>query len=114
MADLYLVRITAAALADLDDIAAYRAQVRDLDEAIAWIGELQAHAQRLDRFPLRGPVPKELAATGRMDIRQTMLGSCRIFYQVRRREVAVFMFVDGRRDIPTLLDRRIADPEALD
>lgn len=107
MADRYAVRLTHAALADLDAIGDHLAQHRGLDEAEALIERLRAHVRLLERFPFRGPVPKELEDVGREDIRQTVLGRHRIFYRVGDSEVFVFMFIDGRRDVDALLAARM-------
>ena len=111
MAASHRVRLTASAITDLRGLAAYRAEQRGWDEADAWIERLRAHAKGLDRFPMRGPVPKELETTGRTDIRQTMLARCRIFYRVADADVAVFMFVDGVRNIELLLRGRLRAPD---
>lgn len=107
MADLFDVSLTPAALADLADIGDHIAELRGLDEAEALIDRLRALTTGLARSPLRGPVPKEIAESGRTDIRQTMLGRFRIFYKVDGSEVSVFMFADGRRDIDALLELRL-------
>ena len=110
MAARYRVRLTEAALADLRAIAEYRAERRGWDDADEWIGRLREHVRALDQFPLRGAVPKELAATGATEIRQTVLSRCRIFYRVADEDVAVFMFVDGVRNIALLLRERLKSP----
>lgn len=105
------VRLTRPALADLAEIGDYFAQLRGLDDAEALIGDLRDHIARLDHFPLRGPVPKELRRTGRTDVRQTLMGRYRIFYIVNENEVAVFMITDGRRNIDAVLDIRLLAPD---
>lgn len=107
MAERFIVRLTRTAFSDLDEIADHMAQLRGLDAADALLDRLREHTNRLDRFPLRGPVPKELDGTGRSDIRQTATGPYRIFYKVADDSVSVFMIVDGRRDIETLLTARL-------
>lgn len=107
MVEHYQVRLTRAALTDLDGIGDYLAQARGLDEAQAVVDRLREHVRHLDRLPSRGPVPKELDGTGRSDIRQTMLGPHRIFYKIDGANVSVFMFADGRRDIDALLTDRL-------
>lgn len=111
MADRFRIRFTRPALADLTEIAGYHAEMRGLDDAEVLVDGLSEHVARLDRFPLRGPVPKELHGTGRTDVRQTVLGPHRIFYIVRDQEVAVFMVADDRRDIAALLDARLLAPD---
>ena len=56
-------------------------------------------------------MPRELELTGREDIRQTLLKQFRIFYRIEGSDLAVFMFVDGRRDIEKLLNQRLTTPE---
>lgn len=109
MADSFKVRLTRAALADLDEIGDHMAQLRGLDETETLLAHLYEHAGRLAQFPLRGPVPKELDGIGRTDVRQTAFDSYRIFYKVGDAVVNIFMVVDGRRDIDTLLTARLID-----
>ena len=109
MAEPYRVSLTRSAFDDLDMIGDYAAQARGLDDANDLVERLRQHVLRLDLFPYRGPIPKELESLGRSDVRQTVLGTYRIFYRILEQDIFVFMFVDGRRDIDTLLVARLRD-----
>lgn len=60
----------------------------------------------LETFPLRGAIPKELEAFGLKRYRQVVLPPYRVLYRVVAARVFVVLIVDGRRDLPTLFERR--------
>jgi toxin ParE1/3/4 len=105
------VRLSPDAVEDLADIygwiaandgAARAAHVQD--RILAAIGALSQH-------PERGAHPKELAALGVRDFRQTYFKPYRIVYRVENRSVDVYLVADGRRDMQTLLARRLLGGE---
>lgn len=94
--------------------------VRDLEEIVDWIARHDgpARAQRvleriraavdaLARFPGRGPHPPELLALGMREYRETLFKPCRIVYQVDGARVFILLIADGRRDMQSLLARRL-------
>ena len=82
----YEVLLTADAVADLEEIA-------------GWIGEA--------RFPERGAYPRELLALGIRDYRETFFKPYRIIYRIEAKRVYVYLIADGRRDMQSLLARRL-------
>jgi len=93
---------------------------RDLEELHDYIAEHDAPgkgAEILDRIeetlekvsvlPERGAYPKELLALGIRDYRQVFFKPYRIIYRVIERRVYVYLIVDGRRDMQSLLTRRL-------
>ena len=61
----------------------------------------------LSTFPERGSHPKELLALGVRDYRQIFFKPYRLIYRIVERRVYVFLIVDGRRDMQSLLARRL-------
>lgn len=94
--------------------------VRDLDEIVDWIARhdapakaghvldrIEATIEALEKFPERGTYPGELLALGVRDYRETFFKPYRIVYRVAGRCVYVYLIADGRRDMQTLLTRRL-------
>lgn len=103
----FKVELSISAEADLDAIHAYVAANRTVDQADQLIGNLLDKAATLATFALRGPVPSELAALGAHNYHQLSMSPYRIFYEVIGTVVLISLIVDGRRDLPELLARRL-------
>ena len=63
----------------------------------------------LSEFPARGIYPKELLKIGIREYREIFFKPYRIIYRVMDTKVYVLLMVDGRRDLQTLLQRRLFD-----
>lgn len=61
----------------------------------------------LTRFPEKGSYPKEILALGIKEYRQTASKPYRAIHRVFGRQVVVYMMVDGRRDLQSVLARRL-------
>lgn len=61
----------------------------------------------LAQFPGRGSYPKELVALGIKDYRQTAFKPYRVIYRVLGTRVVIYLIADGRRDMPSVLARRL-------
>ncbi|HUH85390.1 MAG TPA: type II toxin-antitoxin system RelE/ParE family toxin [Stellaceae bacterium] len=61
----------------------------------------------LSMSPERGNVPKELRAIGISEFRELHSGPYRAIYRTFGRRVVVYCVVDGRRDMESLLRRRL-------
>jgi len=103
----YEVRLTRGAEADLEAIYDHMAGHRGADEAEALLARLLAKLGTLERFPLRGSVPKELAPLGIREFRQILLPPYRLIYRIVGKAVFVALIADGRRDMQALLARRL-------
>jgi toxin ParE1/3/4 len=103
----YTVRLTEQALLDLDDIADYIA-VHDTPEKAEHVARRIGEAfASLAHLPNRGPHPRELLDVGNRAFREVHFKPYRIIYRVYERQVVVFIVADGRRDMRTLLSRRL-------
>jgi toxin ParE1/3/4 len=77
--------------------------VQDLEE----IDRIEGTIAGLGIFPERGAYPRELLALGIRDYRETFFKPYRIIYRVQGARVYVYVIADGRRDMQSLLARRL-------
>jgi toxin ParE1/3/4 len=63
--------------------------------------------ENLTTFPERGSQPKELRLLGIKEYRQAFFKPYRIIYRAIDEQVVVYVIADGRRDMQTLLSRRL-------
>ncbi len=64
-------------------------------------------AASLAAFPERGSYPKELLQLGIREYRQAHFKPYRLIYRVIGKQVFIYLIADGRRDMQTLLTRRM-------
>ena len=101
------VRLTPDALADLEDIFDWIAVHDSPAKAAHVIERIETAVAALDHHPARGPQPRELLALGIREYRETFFKPYRIIYRVEGKRVYVYLIADGRRDMQTLLARRL-------
>lgn len=106
-ATISLTRGAERDLAEICDYVARRDSPRRADGVLRQIG---AAIERLALFPDRGSFPKELLALGIREYRQVFFKPYRIIYHVAGAAVTVVVIVDGRRDMESLLARRLLSP----
>jgi len=58
-------------------------------------------------LPARGSYPRDLLDLGIKEYRQVFFKPYRLIYRVVARDVVVFVIADGRRDMQSLLARRL-------
>jgi toxin ParE1/3/4 len=61
----------------------------------------------LARLPGRGSYPRELLALGIREYREAFFKPYRVIYRTVGSKVYVYLIADGRRDMQTLLLRRL-------
>jgi toxin ParE1/3/4 len=103
----YAVELTQGAENDLEAIHAWLAEHRSPDDADTLLDCFVEAIDTLERFPQRGSVPQELEALGIREFRQLLLAPYRLIYRVAADTVYVLVIADGRRDMQTLLERRL-------
>lgn len=101
------VLLTAGAEQDLEAIHEYIADYDSVAHAEHVLDRLLAVVESLSRFPERGGHPKELSAVGIREYRQTSFKPYRVIYRVEGTRVIVYVIADGRRDMQSLLARRL-------
>jgi toxin ParE1/3/4 len=70
-------------------------------------GSIDENRGSPSRFPERSSYPKELATLGIREYRQTLFRPYRMIYRVTGRRVVIYLIADGRRDMQSLLARRL-------
>jgi toxin ParE1/3/4 len=101
------VWLTEDAHRDLEEIFDYIEEHDVPGKADYVIGRIGAVVESLSTFPDRGSHPKELLALGVREYRQVFFKPYRVIYRVTGVRVYVYLIADGRRDMQTLLARRL-------
>lgn len=103
----FQVLLTQGAEQDLESIVDYIAEFDCIANANYVLDQLQEVLERLSTHPERGNYPKELVALGIKEYRQTAFKPYRIIYRVTGDQVIVYLIADGRRDMQSVLARRL-------
>jgi len=103
----YEVVLTGDAQRDLEDIYHYIAE-HDLPvNADHVLDRLLQATEALTTSPDRGSCPTELRPLGISEYRQVFFKPYRLIYRVHAQQVVVYVVADGRRDMQSLLARRL-------
>lgn len=105
----FQVSLTEDAARDLEEIFDYIAEHDDPSKADHVLDRIEEAVESLATFPERGSHPKELLSLGIREYRQTFLKPYRVIYRIVGQSVYVYLIVDGRRDMQTLLTRRLLE-----
>lgn len=103
----YRVLLTRSAERDLEEIYDYIAESDTQGNADLVLKKLLEVAETLAALPERGSYPKELLVLGIREYRQAHFKPYRLIYRVIGKQVLIYMIADGRRDMQTLLSRRM-------
>jgi len=103
----FRVFLTRDAERDLVELYDYIAEHDTPVKADHVLERIEQVLQQLAELPQRGTHPKELIALGIRDFREVFFKPYRILYRVVDDAVFVMLIVDGRRDMQTLLQRRL-------
>jgi len=103
----FQVNILEQAEHDLLDIYYYVAKHDNEEKALGLLNKLEESCLSLDNMPERGVVPQELSQIGVLDYLQIVCFSYRILYQIDNDQVFIYAVLDGRRDMPQLLEQRL-------
>ena len=101
------VLLTTGAQKDLDEIADYIAENDSPGNAGRVLDQIEQTVIGLAEFPERGSHPKELLELGIREYRQVFFKPYRLIYRVTGSRVYVHVIADGRRDMQSLLARRL-------
>ena len=101
------VLLTEGAELDLEAIHDYISEFDCVANANYVLDELMNIVESLSRFPERGSYPKELVSLGIKEYRQTFFKPYRVIYRVTGSQVIIYLIADGRRDMQTVLARRL-------
>jgi toxin ParE1/3/4 len=103
----FAVLLTEGAERDLEGIHDYIAEFDSPSSADYVLKQLMKAGESLAAFPERGSHPKELLALGIREYRQVFFKPYRLIYRIVERNVYIYLIVDGRRDMQSLLARRL-------
>ena len=103
----FKVLLTNDAARDLEELYDYIALHDSTRNANYVLEQIDKAFSKLSEFPERGAYPKELLAIGIREYREIFFKPYRIIYRVMNKNVYVLLVVDGRRDMQSLLQRRL-------
>ena len=105
----FTVLLTNDAARDLNELYDYIAVHDSRRKADYVLEQIEKTFSTLSEFPERGVYPKELLKLGIREYREIFFKPYRIIYRVMDKNVYVLLIVDGRRDMQSLLQRRLLD-----
>jgi toxin ParE1/3/4 len=103
----YQVLVTEDARRDIEELHNHIARFDSLAKADHVLDRLVEVAESLTTSPERGSFPKELLALGIREYRQVFFKPFRVIYRVTGHSVLIYLIADGRRNMHTLLARRL-------
>ena len=103
----YQVLISEEAEKDLEGIFLYVAQNDSPEKAFRLLDKLEQTCAKLESFPDRGHVPKELDRIAITRYLEIYYKPYRIIYEIINNQVFVLCIIDGHRDIESVLTHRL-------
>lgn len=103
----YDILLTDDASNDLEDIIDYISTYDSPQNADYVLNQLEEQILNLEELPDRGSHPKELSSLGIKEYREVYYKPYRIIYRVFADKLYVYLIADGRRDMRTLLEKRL-------
>jgi toxin ParE1/3/4 len=103
----WVVLLTEQAERDLEDISSYIAERDGPARSDRVLAALERTVAALAQFPERGNTPKELRALGIAEYREAHHKPYRVIYRIFGKRVVVYCILDGRRDLQSILQRRL-------
>lgn len=92
---------------DLEAIHDYISEYDSVATADYVLDALMAVVESLSKSPERGSYPKELVSLGIKEYRQVFFKPYRMIYRVTGSQVIIYLIADGRRDMQSVLARRL-------
>lgn len=105
----FVVLLTDDAVRDLDELYEYIALHDTPGKADYVTDQIGNVFSSLAEFPDRGAYPRELLTLGMREYREIFFKPYRIIYRVLEQKVYILLVADGRRDMQTLLQRRLLE-----
>jgi toxin ParE1/3/4 len=104
---VYEVSLTRDAERDLEEIYVYVAEHDSRANADHILDRLIKATEALTTSPDRGAYVNELRSLGISEYRQVFFKPYRLIYRVHSKQVIIYVISDGRRDMGSLLTRRL-------
>jgi toxin ParE1/3/4 len=105
----FKVLLTEGAEQDLESIYDYIAEYDCVANANHLLDQLMEIVESLSHYPERGSYPKELVALGIKEYRQALFKPYRAIYRITGKQVIIYLIADGRRDMQSVLARRLLE-----
>jgi len=99
--------ILASAEQDIKELRVYFIKQFSISTWQDTLGNLKKSIRVLSDFPYSGAIPEEFERLNISQYRQIISGMNRIIYEVRQDILYIHIIVDARRDLKTLLIRRL-------
>ena len=106
-ANSHQIRISTVAAKDILEIYDYVVEFDSETNADRLVAKIKASIDTLANFPERGSVPSDLIDIVIRYYRQIFFKPYRIIYLVNEKFVTINAVLDGRRNLQTLLSRRL-------
>jgi toxin ParE1/3/4 len=103
----FKILLTNDAAGDLDELYDYIALHDSPRKADHLLDQIEKAFSKLSEFPEWGAYPKELLEIGVREYREVFFKPYRIIYRVMDKNVYILLIADGRRDMQSLLQRRL-------
>lgn len=103
----YEVSLTKDAERDLEEIYVYIAEHDSRANADHVLDRLVNATEALTTSPDRGAYVNELRSLGISEYRQVCFKPYRLIYRIHSKQVIIYAITDGRRDMGSLLTRRL-------
>lgn len=107
----FLVQLTDDAARDLEELCDYIVHHDAPRSADLVLDQIERAIRTLTEFPQCEAYPKELLKFGVREFREILFKPYRIIYRVKGHDVYVLVIADGRRDMHTLLQRRLLEAD---
>ena len=105
----FAVWLTKDAARDIEELYDYISEHDSPRKADYVLDQIEKTFSTLSEFLERGVYPKELLKLGIREYREIFFKPYRIIYRIMDKNVYVLLIVDGRRDMHSLLQRRLLD-----
>ena len=106
---LFKVFLTKDAATDLNELYEYILINDSPSKADYVLEQIEKNFLALSEFPERGVYPKELLKLGIKEYREIFFKPYRIIYRIIDKNIYVLLIADGRRDMQSLLQRRLLE-----
>ena len=101
------IQLTADAVRDLEEIYGYIDRYDSRERAEYVLSQIERVVRSLSEHPQRGSYPLELLDIGVREYREVYFKPYRIVHRIREGDVFILLIADGRRNMYSLLLRRL-------
>ena len=103
------VFLTADAVRDIEELYQYIVRHDAPGKAEHVLAHIEKTFNSLSETPARGVYPKELLDLGIREYREVFFKPYRLIYRIIEHRVYIMLIIDGRRDMQSLLQRRLLE-----